>query len=157
MEKSLLIIKPDGLQRNLFGEIINRFLRRGFKLLALKMTIATKDKLDIHYQDLVDKPYYPSIVEYMTMGPIIVFILEGLDAIKTIRTMLGETNPISSKPGTIRGDLCLEMGRNLCHASDSISSANTEINIWFNNNEIINYNYVNHDLIYRDTPKLSYH
>ncbi|ELU45594.1 nucleoside diphosphate kinase [Rhizoctonia solani AG-1 IA] len=126
-ERSYIMIKPDGVQRALVGEILSRFEKRGFKIVALKLVHATKEHLEEHYGDLKDKPFFPGLIKYMASGPVVAIVIEGLDAVKTGRAMLGATNPLASGPGTIRGDYALAVGRNICHGSDSIESAEKEI------------------------------
>ncbi|GFZ50023.1 Nucleoside diphosphate kinase [Saitozyma sp. JCM 24511] len=132
-EQTYIMIKPDGVQRGLVGEIIARFEKRGFKLAALKMETPSKELLEKHYGDLADKPFFPKLVKYMLSGPVICMVWEGLDAVKTGRVMLGATNPLASNPGTIRGDYALQVGMNVCHGSDSVENAKKEIELWFNN------------------------
>jgi len=136
-ERTFIAVKPDGVQRGLVGEIIKRFEQRGFKLIALKMVQATEDHARTHYIDLKDTPFYGGLCAFMASGPTVAMVFEGLLAVKMGRMMLGETNPADSKPGTIRGDFCLQIGRNLIHASDALESANKEIALWFKSNEII--------------------
>ncbi|KAL2266453.1 hypothetical protein VTJ83DRAFT_5805 [Remersonia thermophila] len=138
-ERTFIAIKPDGVQRGLVGNIISRFETRGFKLVALKLVTPGKEHLEKHYSDLSSKPFFASLVEYMNSGPIVAMVWEGLDAVKTGRAMLGATNPLASAPGTIRGDFCLQMGRNVCHGSDSVESANKEIALWFKPEELLNW------------------
>jgi len=132
-ERTYIMIKPDGVQRNLVGNIISRFELRGFKIVALQMVTPSKEHLEKHYEDLADKPFFPGLIKYMRSGPVIAIVVEGLDAVKTGRTMLGATNPLASAPGTIRGDYALAVGRNICHGSDSVESAQKEIALWFPN------------------------
>merc|ERR1739838_1020739 len=106
---------------------------------AMKTKQATKELLDQHYKDLVEKPFFPKLRDYMLSGPVVCMIWEGKEAVKTGRKMLGATNPLDSEPGTIRGDYCIEVGRNICHGSDSVESANKEIALWFKDNEISSY------------------
>ncbi|XP_075025726.1 nucleoside diphosphate kinase A-like isoform X1 [Calonectris borealis] len=110
-ERTFIAIKPDGVQRGLVGEIIKRFEQKGFKLVAMKLIHASEDLLREHYIDLKDRPFYDGLVQYMHSGPVVAMVWEGLNVIKTGRVMLGETNPFDSKPGTIRGDLCIQVGR----------------------------------------------
>ncbi|KAH6845541.1 nucleoside diphosphate kinase [Chaetomium sp. MPI-CAGE-AT-0009] len=138
-ERTFIAIKPDGVQRGLVGNIIARFETRGFKLVALKLVSPGKEHLEKHYSDLSSKPFFKDLVNYMNSGPIVAMVWEGLDAVKTGRAMLGATNPLSSAPGTIRGDLCLQMGRNVCHGSDSVESANKEIALWFKDEDLIQW------------------
>jgi len=125
------MIKPDGVQRGLVGAIIARFEQRGFKLIALKLEQSTREHLEKHYADLKEKPFFPGLIKYMASGPVCCMVWEGLDAVKTGRAMLGATNPLASQPGTIRGDYALAVGRNICHGSDSVDSAEKEIKLWF--------------------------
>ncbi|KDN51287.1 Nucleoside diphosphate kinase, partial [Rhizoctonia solani AG-8 WAC10335] len=130
-ERSYIMVKPDGVQRALVGEIISRFEKRGFKIVALKLVQSTKEHLEKHYADLSDKPFFPGLIKYMVSGPVVCIVIEGLDAVKTGRAMLGATNPLASGPGTIRGDYALAVGRNICHGSDSVENAEKEIKLWF--------------------------
>ena len=130
-ETTYIMIKPDGVQRGLIGEICERFEQKGFKLVGLKMVTATKKQLEAHYSDLADKPFFPGLIQYMSMGPVVAMVWEGDNVIKTARTMLGATKPRDSEPGTIRGDLCIDVGRNICHGSDSRDSALKESKLWF--------------------------
>ncbi|KAF4578659.1 nucleoside diphosphate kinase [Pleurotus pulmonarius] len=130
-ERTYIMIKPDGVQRNLVGKIIARFEERGYKLIALKMTQATPEHLEKHYADLKGKPFFPGLIKYMASGPVVCMVWQGLDAVKTGRVMLGATNPLASPIGSIRGDFCLAVGRNICHGSDSVESAEKEIALWF--------------------------
>lgn len=125
------MIKPDGVERGLVGEIIARFEKRGYQLVALELMNPTKKHLEEHYQDLKTKGFFPSLIEYMSSGPVVGMVWAGKDVVKTGRKMLGETNPLASAPGTIRGDYCIEVGRNICHGSDSVESAEREIALWF--------------------------
>ncbi|KAJ4488206.1 nucleoside diphosphate kinase [Lentinula aciculospora] len=130
-EQTYIMVKPDGVQRGLVGEIIARFEKRGFKLVALKLVHATTEHLEKHYADLKGKPFFPGLIKYMASGPVVAMVWEGLDAVKTGRSMLGATNPLASAPGTIRGDYALAVGRNICHGSDAVESAQKEIALWF--------------------------
>ncbi|KOC61572.1 Nucleoside diphosphate kinase [Habropoda laboriosa] len=130
-ERTFIMIKPDGVQRGLVGKIIQRFEDKGFKLVAMKMLWPSEDLLKKHYSDLSSRPFFPGLVKYMSSGPVVPMVWEGLNSVKTGRVMLGETNPKDSAPGTIRGDLCIEVGRNIIHGSDSVESANKEIKLWF--------------------------
>ncbi|KAI5619361.1 nucleoside diphosphate kinase 3 isoform 2 [Silurus asotus] len=136
-ERTFIAIKPDGVQRKLVGEIIRRFERKGFKLVGLKFLQASEEQLKEHYLELREKPFYKGLVKYMSSGPIVVMVWQGLDVVKTARKMLGETNPADSLPGTIRGDYCVEVGRNIIHGSDSVESAQREISLWFREHELV--------------------
>merc|ERR1719486_406031 len=117
---------PDGVQRGLVGKIIKRFEQRGFKLVAMKLCKPGKEHLENHYADLKSKPFFAGLVEYMNSGPICAMVL-------------GETNPQASLPGSIRGDFSIQVGRNICHGSDAVESANHEIGLWFKPEELIAY------------------
>lgn len=135
-ERTYIMIKPDGVQRGLVGTIIGRFEQKGFKLVALKQTSPSKDHLEKHYEDLKAKPFFPGLIEYMTSGPVVAMVWEGMNAVATGRKMLGATKPFDSEPGTIRGDFAIDVGRNICHGSDSVESANKEIALWFKEEEL---------------------
>ena len=130
-ERSFIMIKPDGVHRGLVGEIIKRFEQKGFKLVAMKFMWASEELLKNHYADLSTKPFFPGLVKYMSSGPVVPMVWEGKGVVVTGRKMLGETNPAASAPGTIRGDYCIEVGRNICHGSDAVESAEKEIALWF--------------------------
>ncbi|CAO2644843.1 Nucleoside diphosphate kinase B [Lemmus lemmus] len=130
LERTFIAIKPDGVQRGLVGEIIKRFEQKQ------------------HYIDLKDRPFFPGLVKYMNSGPVVAMVWEGLNVVKTGRMMLGETNPADSKPGTIRGDFCIQVGRNIIHGSDSVQSAEKEISLWFKPEELIDYKSCAHDWVY---------
>ncbi|MEJ1272202.1 NME/NM23 nucleoside diphosphate kinase 1 [Cricetulus griseus] len=138
-ERTFIAIKPDGVQRGLVGEIIKRFEQKGFRLVGLKFMQASEDLLKEHYIDLKDRPFFTGLVKYMHSGPVVAMVWEGLNVVKTGRVMLGETNPADSKPGTIRGDFCIQVGRNIIHGSDSVESAEKEIGLWFQPEELVDY------------------
>ncbi|KAH0631862.1 hypothetical protein JD844_019745 [Phrynosoma platyrhinos] len=135
-ERTFLAIKPDGVQRHLVGEIIWRFEKKGFKLVAMKLMQASEDLLKEHYISLRGLPFYTRLVKYMSSGPVVAMVWQGLEVVNTARTMIGETNPADSKPGTIRGDFCIEVGKNVIHGSDSVESAQREISLWFRTDEL---------------------
>ncbi|KAF8976589.1 nucleoside diphosphate kinase, partial [Haplosporangium bisporale] len=113
-------VKPDGVERGLVGEIIKRFENKGFQLLGLQFLSPTQKILEKHYEDLSSKPFFPGLMKYMTSGPVVAMVWSGKGVVKSGRVLLGETNPLASLPGTIRGDFCIDVGRNLCHGSDSV-------------------------------------
>ena len=125
------MIKPDGVQRGLVGTIIQRFEQRGFKLVAMKMVSVTKEHAEAHYADLSSKGFFGALVEYICSAPVVGMVWEGKDAVKTGRKIIGATNPLNSEPGTIRGDYCIDVGRNIIHGSDAVESAKHEIGLWF--------------------------
>ncbi|KAM7386621.1 hypothetical protein PAMA_009296 [Pampus argenteus] len=135
-ERTFIAVKPDGVQRRLVGEIVRRFEKKGFKLVGLKLMEASEDLLLKHYWDLRNKAFFRDLISYMSSGPVVVMVWQGLDVVKTARKMLGETNPADSLPGTIRGDYCVEVGRNVIHGSDSVESAQKEISLWFQEHEL---------------------
>ncbi|KAG7506674.1 nucleoside diphosphate kinase A2-like [Solea senegalensis] len=138
-ERTFIAIKPDGVQRGLIGDIIKRFEVKGFKLVGMKMLHASEDLLKQHYDDLKERPFFPQLIEYMSSGPVVTMVWEGKGAVKTGRKMLGETNPANSEPGTIRGDFCIDVGKNIIHGSDSVDSAKKEISLWFQEGELVSY------------------
>uniref|UniRef100_A0A8C9EZZ8 Nucleoside diphosphate kinase n=1 Tax=Pavo cristatus TaxID=9049 RepID=A0A8C9EZZ8_PAVCR len=135
-ERTFIAIKPDGVQRHLVGEIVRRFERKGFKLVGLKLLQASEELLKEHYIALRDRPFYGRLVKYMSSGPVVAMVWQGLDVVRMARTMIGETNPAESRPGTIRGDFCIEVGKNVIHGSDSVESAQKEISLWFRPEEL---------------------
>ncbi|KAM6078384.1 nucleoside diphosphate kinase 3 [Theristicus caerulescens] len=135
-ERTFVAIKPDGVQRHLVGEIIRRFERKGLQLVGLKLLQASEELLKEHYIALRDRPFYSRLVKYMSSGPVVAMVWQGLDVVKTVRTMIGETNPAESRPGTIRGDFCVEVSKNVIHGSDSVESARQEISLWFRPEEL---------------------
>ena len=139
MERTFIMVKPDGVQRGLVGEIIGRFERRGFQLAGLKMMRPGKEHFETHYADLKAKKFFPSLIEYVTGGPVVAMVWQGKDAVKQGRQMLGETDPLKSLPGSIRGDFSIDIGRNIIHGSDSVDSAKNEMNLWFQEGELINW------------------
>jgi len=149
-ERTFIAIKPDGVQRGLVGKIIKRFEQRGFKLVALKMCAPGKAHMEKHYADLSKKPFFRDLVDYMISGPIVCMVWEGLNAVKCGRMMLGETNPQASLPGSIRGDFSIQVGRNICHGSDSVASANAEIALWFKKEELVNWESAMYTWIYEE-------
>jgi len=140
-ERTFIMIKPDGVHRGLVGEIIKRFEQKGFKMVAMKFMWASEDLLKQHYIDLASKCFYAGLVKYMSSGPVVPMVWEGKNVVKTGRIMLGETDPFKSSPGTIRGDYCIEVGRNICHGSDAVESAEKEIALWFGGDkEVVAWN-----------------
>ncbi|WPH03708.1 Nucleoside diphosphate kinase [Acrodontium crateriforme] len=147
-EQTFIAVKPDGVQRGLVGDIISRFEKRGYKLAAIKLVTASKEHLEKHYADLKEKPFFPGLIAYMGSGPICAMVWEGRDAVKTGRVILGATNPLASTPGTIRGDYAIDVGRNVCHGSDAVESAQKEIALWFDKSEINTWKQASHDWVY---------
>jgi nucleoside-diphosphate kinase len=139
MERTLVIVKPDGVQRGLVGEIVGRFEGRGMKIVAMKMVQVSKGLAEQHYAVHKGKFFYDSLVEYITSCPVVAFVLEGHEVIKSVRAMVGSTKPWEAAPGTIRGDLAMMGLRNLIHASDAPETAQSEIALWFKPEEVTDY------------------
>lgn len=131
MERTLIILKPDTVKRKLVGEIITRFERKGFEIKKIKMLTPNEEQVCLHYAEHVNKPFFPDLKEYFTSGPVIVMIIEGINAVGIARKMLGATRAINAEPGTIRGDYAFLETENLVHASDSVESVIRESKIWF--------------------------
>uniref|UniRef100_A0A8D2DM09 Nucleoside diphosphate kinase n=1 Tax=Sciurus vulgaris TaxID=55149 RepID=A0A8D2DM09_SCIVU len=138
-ERTLVAVKPDGVQRRLIGAVIQRFERRGFKLVGMKMLQAPESILAEHYQDLQRKPFYPALISYMSSGPVVAMVWEGYNVVRTSRAMIGHTDSTEAAPGTIRGDFSIHISRNIIHASDSVEGAQREIQLWFQSNELVNW------------------
>lgn len=136
MERTLILIKPDAMQRGLAGEIISRLERRGLRIAAMKLFRMDEALARRHYAEHEGKPFFGPLVSYITSGPVIAAVLEGVDAVDAVRKTIGATNPARAEAGTIRGDLALETGRNLVHGSDSLGSARREITLFFDEAEI---------------------
>ncbi len=139
MERTLVLAKPDAVQRSLVGEIISRLEARGLRIVGLKLTRMTGEQAQRHYQAHRDRPFFPGLVEFITSGPLVAMVLEGNGAIEMVRRTMGETAPAESVPGTIRGDLAIDIGRNLIHGSDSPEAAAQEIPIFFEPSELVDY------------------
>ena len=139
MERTLVLIKPDAMQRGLAGEIIGRLERRGLRIAGLKLLQVDRALAERHYGEHAGKPFYEGLVSYITACPIVAIALEGTDAVEAVRSTMGKTNPREAAPGTIRGDLGLEIGRNLIHGSDSLESADRELGLFFQPSELTTY------------------
>lgn len=135
-ERTFLAVKPDGVQRGLVGDIIQRFERKGFKLVGLKLMQVSQDMAENHYGEHKGKPFFNGLVEYITSSPIVAMVWEGPNVVLAARQMMGATNPKDSAPGTIRGDFAVDIGRNIIHGSDSNDSAAREIGIFFSEAEV---------------------
>jgi len=139
MERTYLMIKPDGVQRGLIGEIISRIERKGLKLVGLKMLTIPREVAEKHYGEHAGKPFFLPLVDYITSGPVVAMVVEGKDAVSTTREMMGATNPLKAAPGTIRATYGMDVGRNIIHGSDSPASASREIDIFFLPGELVDY------------------
>ncbi|NQT48276.1 MAG: nucleoside-diphosphate kinase [Chloroflexi bacterium] len=137
MQRTLVLVKPDGVQRGLAGEIISRLERKGLKITALKMLQMDRAMAERHYDVHRDKPFFSSLVEFITSSPVVAAVVEGKEAVEVVRRMMGETDPLKSAPGTIRGDFGLELEQNLIHGSDSEENAQKEIATFFSEKEIL--------------------
>lgn len=138
-ERTFIAIKPDGVQRGLIHEVIARFEKKGYKLVAMRFMTASEQRAREHYADLSSRPFFPGLVNYFTSGPIVIMVWEGTDVIVTGRKILGATNPNQAAPGTLRGDNCISTGRNLIHGSDGPESAKHEIAMWFPADQVQDY------------------
>ncbi|KAL0415734.1 UNVERIFIED_CONTAM: Nucleoside diphosphate kinase, chloroplastic [Sesamum latifolium] len=136
VEESYIMIKPDGVQRGLVGEIISRFEKKGFKLKGLKLFQCPKELAQEHYKDLQSKPFFPKLIDYITSGPVVCMAWEGVGVVASARKLIGATNPLNAEPGTIRGDLAVQTGRNVVHGSDSPENGKREIALWFKEGEL---------------------
>jgi nucleoside-diphosphate kinase len=139
LERTLVIVKPDGVQRGLVGPILARLEARGLKLVGLKLVQVSNDLAARHYAEHEGKPFYPGLLKYITSAPVIVACVEGTSAVQMVRNSVGATNPLNAAPGTIRGDLALDIGRNLIHASDAPETAQRELALWFSEPELVSY------------------
>lgn len=137
VEKTLLLVKPDGVRRGLAGEVIRRFEKKGFTLRGLKLLKMTREMAEKHYAVHKSKPFFESLVDFITSGPIVAMVLEGKDVIAIARIMMGATNPLDAQMGSIRGDFANQMQENIVHGSDSPESAAYEIPIYFNDSELV--------------------
>jgi len=139
MERTFVMVKPDGVKRRLVGKIIERIELKGLRIVAMKMISISSELAERHYEEHRDKPFFGSLVKYITSGPVVAMVVEGKNAISVVRQMVGKTNPAEATPGSIRGDFAMDIGRNIIHASDSESSAKREIALFFNPEEILSY------------------
>jgi nucleoside-diphosphate kinase len=136
-ERTLVLIKPDAMERRLAGEILGRFEQRGLAVRAAKLVQVDRELAGRHYEEHTEKPFFGELVEFITSSPTLALVLEGESAVAVVRTTMGATNPVDSAPGTIRGDLALAMPDNLVHGSDSLESAAREIALWFSDGELV--------------------
>ncbi len=139
MERTFIAIKPDGVQRGLVGEIICRFETKGFTLVGLKFMNVSRELAQQHYDVHREKPFFGGLVEFITSAPVAAMVWEGDGVVASARKMIGATNPLTAEPGTIRGDFGISIGRNLIHGSDAVETALSEINLWFKEDELVNW------------------
>ena len=148
MERTFIMIKPDGVQRHLTGEIMHRFERKGFTLVGLKMMQVSRELAEKHYGVHKERPFFNSLIEFITSAPVIAMVWEGENVVSAARNIIGATNPTTAAPGSIRGDFGVSIGRNLIHGSDAIETAQTEIALWFTSEELLNWKPVRHSWLY---------
>jgi len=138
-ERTFIAVKPDGVQRGIVGDIIQRFESKGYRLVGIKLVHPTPEFAAKHYDDLKTKPFFGGLVKFFSSGPVVAMVWQGKGVVAGGRRLLGATNPDDSAPGTIRGDLCVTVGRNICHGSDAPDSAQDEIKLWFTEKEVVNW------------------
>lgn len=148
MERTFLMIKPDGVQRNLISPILKRFEDKGFKLIGAKLMKVSEDLAKQHYEEHVNKPFFEELVQFITSGPVFAMVWEGENIIATARNLIGATNPQEAAPGTIRGDYGMTVSKNIIHGSDALDSAEREINLFFNESELYAYSKIDEQWIY---------
>lgn len=138
MERTFVAVKPDGVQRGLVGEIISRLERKGYKIVAMKMLVPSEELVSKHYEEHIGKSFFPRLLKYLSSGPVVAMVLEGMNIVHGVRHIVGATNPDEADVGTIRADFAQIKQQNVVHASDCIESANREIGIWFDDSELCN-------------------
>ena len=148
MDRTFVLVKPDGVQRGLAGEVISRFERKGLKLVGARFLLATEAQVDDQYREHIGKPFFPHLKKYLMSGPVLAMVWEGKDAVPVVRRLVGATNPAEAAPGTIRGDLALDTGRNVIHASDSAASAAREAAIYFPESDLVTYPRIDEPVLY---------
>ncbi len=152
-EKTLIIVKPDALNRGLVGEIVSRFERKGLKIAGMKMTLLTDELLNEHYSHIADKPFFPRIAKFMKQCPVIVMVLEGLEVVDSVRLITGETLGRKADAGTIRGDYSMSIQTNIVHASDSVENAKSEIARFFSEEEVYEWEKADLEVIYAEDER----
>lgn len=148
MEKTFLMVKPDGVQRELIGEIVSRFEKKGFQLVGAKLMNISNELAEEHYGEHKERPFFGELVEFITSGPVFAMVWQGENVIATARQMMGATNPKDAAPGTIRGDFGVTVGKNIIHGSDSPESAKREISLFFNEAELVEYSKLINSWVY---------
>ena len=148
MEREFIMIKPDGVQRGLIGEIITRIEKSGLKIVAIKMLNISKEKAEKHYEVHKGKTFYDGLLKFITSGPVVAMIVEGKEAVRHTRRLVGATDPADATPGSIRGDYALEIGRNIVHAGDTDENAEKEYTIYFQESEIVSYDRIDSHWLY---------
>ncbi|MGE8204332.1 nucleoside-diphosphate kinase [Heyndrickxia sp. NPDC080065] len=148
MEKTFLMVKPDGVQRELIGEIVSRFEKKGFQLVGAKLMSISKELAEKHYGEHKERPFFGELVDFITSGPVFAMVWQGENVIATARQMMGATNPKDATPGTVRGDFAVTVGKNIIHGSDSPESAVREIGLFFKEEELVEYSKLINNWIY---------
>ncbi|HYM51329.1 MAG TPA: nucleoside-diphosphate kinase [Candidatus Limnocylindrales bacterium] len=138
-ERTLVLVKPDGVQRGLIGEITRRLERRGLKVVGLKLMRVSRETAATHYAEHQAKPFYDGLIAFITSAPVVAMVVEGREAVTVVRSLMGSTDPLKAQPGTIRGDLALDLGMNVIHGSDSPARAQAEISLFFSPEELLDY------------------
>ncbi|TET89829.1 MAG: nucleoside-diphosphate kinase [Methanomassiliicoccales archaeon] len=147
-ERTFALVKPDGVQRGLIGEVLSRFERKGLKVVAMKLLVVTEDLAKSYYSEHIGKAFFEPLIRYITSGPSVAMVLEGDEAVAVVRKMMGKTSPIEADPGTIRGDFGLHIGRNIIHGSDSLTSAEREMSLFFSSDEIVDFERTDEQWLY---------
>ncbi|MEE9236746.1 MAG: nucleoside-diphosphate kinase [Thermoplasmata archaeon] len=150
MERTFVLIKPDGIQRGLVGRIIGRFEKKGLKVVSMKMLWVAEDLAKKYYAEHEGKDFFQGLVEYVTSGPAVALVLEGKGAVATVRGLIGTTDPAEAQPGTIRGDMGMDISRNLIHGADSLESGHREIRLFFSPQELLDYSRVDRTWLYKE-------
>lgn len=148
MERTFLMVKPDGVQRNLIGEIVSRFEKKGYQLVGGKLMVISEELAQNHYGEHKERPFFGELVDFITSGPVFAMVWEGENVIATARQMMGATNPKDAAPGTIRGDFAVTVGKNVIHGSDSLESAAREIGLFFKEEELVSYSKLMNEWVY---------
>jgi nucleoside-diphosphate kinase len=148
LEKTFLMVKPDGVSRGLIGEVISKVESKGLKIVAIKMIKLDRALAERHYAEHREKPFFEGLISFITSGPVVAMVVEGKDSVKILRKLIGSTDPKEASPGTIRGDLGIDLGRNVVHASDSLESAKREIELFFSPTEIVQYSRADEKWVY---------
>jgi len=151
VDRTFVLIKPDGIKRGLAGQVISRLEAKGLRLVGAKLLLPTEAQVDEQYREHVGKPFFPGLKAYILGGPVLAMVWEGRDAIPVVRKLVGATNPAEAAPGTIRGDLAMDTGRNVIHASDSPASAAREAAIYFSEGDLVAYSRIDEPVLYEWT------
>jgi nucleoside-diphosphate kinase len=148
MDRTFVMVKPDGVQRGLVGDIVSRFEAKGLKMVGAKLELLPEERVTDQYREHLEKPFFPGLKQYIMSGPCFLMVWEGKNVVPIVRTIVGATNPAEAAPGSIRGDLALDIGRNVIHASDSPASADREIGIHFAPGELVDYVRIDQGVLY---------